>query len=98
MYASCNNSETTTVQVTDKSKHKQLYELKIISNCSIHYISISPCLITRSNHEIVLVDDVGAVDNGEVVSARTLAAEDQLFLVHVQGMWQRHQNRQLEHA
>ena len=27
MYASCNNSEAPTVQVTDKSKHKQLYIL-----------------------------------------------------------------------
>ena len=63
-----------------------IFELEIISNCSKHYIFCSvPCLITRSNHEIVLVDDVGGVDNDEVVSALTLAAEDQLFLVHVQG-------------
>ena len=53
-----------------------IFELEIISNCSIHYFfSYTPCLISRSNHEIVLVDDVGAVDNDEVV----------LFLVHVQG-------------
>ena len=63
-----------------------IFELEIISNCSIHYIfSSAPCLISRSNHEIVPVDDDGAVDNDEVVSAPTLAAEDQLFLVHVQG-------------
>ena len=30
------------------------------------------------------MDDVGAVDNGEVVSALT-RADEQLFLVHVQG-------------
>ena len=67
------------------NKNSCIFELDIISNCSIYYIfSSSPCLITRSNHEIVLVDD-GAVDNGEVVSALTLAADDQLFLVHVQG-------------
>ena len=53
---------------------------------SIYYIfSSSPCLITRSNHEIVLVDDIGAVDNGKMVSALTRADDDQLFLVHVQG-------------
>ena len=42
-------------------------------------------MITRSNHEIVLGDDVGAVDNGEVVSVPTQADDDQFFLVNVQG-------------
>ena len=34
---------------------------------------------------MVMVDDDGAVDNGEVVSVLTQADDDQLFLVHVQG-------------
>ena len=42
-------------------------------------------MITRSNHEIVLGDDVGAVDNGKVVSVPTQADDDQFFLVNVQG-------------
>ena len=70
-----------------KIQQKQLY-ICIEDNWQLFHIlhlflSLKESLITKSNHDIVQVADVGAVDNDEEVSAQ-FRTDDQLALVQVE--------------